>query len=394
MAVPPTTGVDVSTLIAQLDADDWQARDAAEAQLVAKGEAVRPAMVDAAAHAASPEVRSRAAGVIAKLNQADAERPTTVTLHLTAAEPRQAVAALCAASGLRVRCGPDDSWASGDRAPKFTVDLVDRPVWAALRDVCRQAGAVVQLGGPSDTVTVAAADAAAADPLAGPWSGSSRVIVCAKPADGDDDGSLWFPVLVDPRLHLTRSGNRVEVSDVIDDRGRSLLEERHVTSWQPDPLSYFTVHTGPPAAGATKVAVVRGRIFTREVLSSEHVVIEDVARAGPAIRTFGHLRAQLSDWQAGNDDVRYTVRVWTDGTVEVWSESLLMDTRLENVAGGPVGKPAAWDVGHDRGALVYHGRRRVTQPIQGPVRLVWDAATRSRPVTVPFEFHDLPLPKP
>ncbi len=393
-AASPTTAPDVPPLIAQLDADDWHARDAAVAGLVALGEAARPAVADAAAHATSPEVRSRAAGVIAALNKLVNERPMEVTLHLKGVTPRQAFAALCQVSGLRVGYWPDSLWGPREKVPTINVDLDDRPVWSAFRDVCRHAGGVVELGSPSDALTISKAERSAADPLAGPWSGSSRVIVCAKPADGDDDGSLWLLTLVDPGLHLTRSGNRAVVSAVLDDHGRSLLRDPYAALWTPEPLSYCAVKLAPPVTGATKISVVRGSILTSEVLRSERVVIDDAAHAGPEPRTFGSITVRLSDWRVADGKIRYVLRAWSDGTAELSSESLLMDMSLEDQGGKPVGKPAAWSVGHDRGTLVYHGQRKIDGPVNGPVRLVWQVATHTRPLTIPFEFRDLPLPRP
>ena len=83
----PAANAATAALIPQLDADDWRARDAAVAALVARGETVRPAVVDAAA-------------------------PTTVTVAMADADARDVLAAVSRQTGVSIR-----TWLPGPGHP-------------------------------------------------------------------------------------------------------------------------------------------------------------------------------------------------------------------------------------------------------------------------------------
>ena len=233
-AVLPTTAPDASALIARLDADDWHARDAAAEQLVAIGESVRPAVVDAADHAASPEVRSRAAGVIERLNQVAAERPTLVSLRVTAGDPRDALTALAKQAEMPIRFWPDDGWASR-RGPPVTPNLVERPFWPAVLEVCRQAQ-VGPLGVDKQRVTTFGGRPTATDLLAGPQVLAGPWLLVPKPvvprgmppqqagAQGPEGNPLPLWLFVDPKLRVAGAPT-VELTVAQDERGWSLLPE-------------------------------------------------------------------------------------------------------------------------------------------------------------------------
>jgi hypothetical protein len=406
----PTTGPsvppDVAALIQQLDADDWQARDAAAEQLVAKGDAVRPAMADAAAHSASPEVRSRAAGVIAKLNQLAAERPTTITLHLTDANPREVFAAIARQAGISIRIWPDHLWTGQfGVAPKVTMDLQDRPFWEALSEACRRSGSRPERMGFDEDLTIM--EGRGTDPLAGPRCDAGRFTLVAQSfsrqrqinyADGQTNGGdmLSMVALLDPKLRLAHgSGVLVQLDAATDDKGNSLLPAQAATPQElmgsrGGPMLDLSVALGPVPATATRIASLRGQLSAAVVARSERMTIEDIARAGQVTRRVGSYTVELQKAEVGERNVSYTVLIRSTG---MGMPSLAArDLRLEDADGQPLRGGGGSSTSGFNGQLKCDMQVRTAEPIHGPVRLVWDVVTQTKTVKVPFEFHDLKLP--
>ena len=437
-ATAPAADLAVTGLIKQLDADDWQARDAAVAALVARGDAVRPAVADAAAHADSPEVRSRAAGVIAQLDQLRADRPTTVSLHVANANPRDVFAELGRQAGVRFAYLPDMLFQPQfGPAPKVTLDLTDRPFWSAVDEVCKQAGARAttfnQTGGADLTIM-----AGAGDPLlTGPVSDQGRLVMVAQTydrarqisyADGTSSGSdtVTLLALIDPKLRLSEPSQPLAtVTVATDDKGASLVTTPTAVAAAAGlvrrgrgrpvpmrmmnaaafarsvgrgytgagPMRQLTVDLKPPSAGATKVAVLKGTVALSVVGRSETMTVDDAAHAGHVVRTVGRFVVDVDKVAVTDHGVSYTLSVRsTDGTPV---PSPLPEVRLEDAAGHPIGGYTGSRSSDSDGTRTrLTAELNTTTPVTGPVRLLWTVATQTRTVTLPFEIHDLALPTP
>ena len=409
-AGPATTRAadpDVAALVVQLDADDWQARDAAAAKLVAKGDAVRPVMADAAAHAASPEVRSRAAGVIAKLDQLAAERPTRVTLHYANANPRDAFAGLAKQAGVPIRIWPDYLWTGRFGAtPKVTIDFTDKPFWPAMDELCKQAGARPQRMGNGEELTIM--EGSGQSPLAGRQSAAGRFTIVAKSyqrqrsvdyADGQTNGndSISFVALLDPKVRLASSSpSFVQLAAATDDKGNSMVPDAGTSPEQINggggPMAEFQVEVRPAGAGATKVATLRGTLKAAVIVKSERMVIDDLGHAGPVTRVVGPYTVELKQAKVTDREVSYTLVVQTPGGGR--GEMSHRDFRLEDAAGQPISGSGGTSSTGMNGQRTFESHLMTSEAIHGPVRLVWDVTTQTKVLTVPFEFHDLPLPPP
>jgi hypothetical protein len=89
-----------SSLIQQLDSDDWHAREAAQRQLLDIGQPVR-----------SDEQRSRAEAILYQLDQRRPDVPTLITLHQRNANPRDVFAQIADQAKVPIRIWPDTLWA-------------------------------------------------------------------------------------------------------------------------------------------------------------------------------------------------------------------------------------------------------------------------------------------
>ncbi len=399
----------VTALIAQLDADDWRARDAATAQLVDRGEAVRPAMVDAAEHAASLEVRRRAAGILARLRRIAAERPTTVTLHLAGVNPRAAFAALSKQAGVPIGVWPEWAWVATSTSVvrPIDVDLDAVPFWVAVDRVCTVANGHVTSGRDAINVTDGTGDGRL---LGGPVCDAGRVLVVGRTfernrevdlADGRQTArdALKLVVLLDPKVTLDDDRSpSVSIDRMVDDAGGELVPSTHKATGgyygeSGNLLFNIEVDVGAPAPGATRVGQASGVVSGIRPALPEPLVIDDLAHAGSEVRTAGSFAVRLNRATVTGKSVAYHMSVRSFAGLTVPTTGL----RLEDASGTPIVGQA--DVDQSRpadgdGQIRVDGKVDVEGAIRGPVRLVWRLPAVGPPLVVPFELHDLRLPTP
>ena len=413
-AVPPATAPDVSALIVQLDADDWRARDAAAEQLVAIGEPVRPAMADAADHAASPEVRSRAAGVIAKLNQAAAERPTRVTLHMSNANPRDVFAELSKQAGVPMPVWPEQLW-----TPQFpgnvkaiSVDADAKPFWDVMAQVCSMTGVYPHtMGGNEADFTLMQGGAAN---LSGPRSAvDPRFIVVAQSAErmrqvgytanafaGGSD-NVQFCLFVDPKVRVLSAAMAAKLTDATDEHGRSIAgPPQPGAGQQMNPFAHghvfdFNATLSLPAGGYTRAAVLQGRVRVVVPTRVEHLVIEDVGHHVGASASIGDCGMRVQSCTVGGHNLSYQLALSTPVTRSMRQQQyqgLAAGVQLVDAAGHILCTGGGCFEANN--ALMCQNNWGTSELIHQPVRLVWDAPAAIKTVDVKFEFHDLPLPQP
>ena len=433
-AAPPTTAPAthpadpaVAALIRQLDADDWQARDAAAEQLAARGEAVRPAVADAADHAASPEVRSRAAGVIARLNRASTDRPTTVTVHLANAAPEAVFAELTRQTGVGFQFWPARVAAGrGGAGRRATVAVDGRPFWAAVDDACRATGTSVtdlNLGdrGGRITITEQAGDPLLKGQTAG--AGLATIVVrddaagpgrmALRNVGGGTGASIGVLALFDPKVRPADGTEpAVAVTAAADDRGGSLLPPvggnpfgrrggmaivrrggRVGFGFSSGLMYDLTVPLGTPTAGATRVAVLKATLSADVVDRTETVTVDDASHAGRVVRAAGPYQLTMRRCTIDEDGISYALSIAGPAVGAAGRPLPPPDIHLDDADGKPItgGGSRTGGTGID-GKYQLSVDLNPAGPVRTPVRLVCRFVTRTRPMAFPFELHDVPLP--
>ena len=406
-ATAPATAPAVAALIGQLDADDWPARDAAVDRLAAVGEPARAAVADAAAHARSPEVRSRATSVLARLDRAAAERPTAVTVHVKDGDVRDVLAAIGRQAGVSIGTGPEAAWAAGRRPRRVSVDLDGVAFWPALAAVCARADVGPTSAYTPDGLTIA--PGGPADFLAGPRVTAGRVIVVTGgdvrhvPAtwlDGPVPAGDVVPikVFVDPHLRLFGQAT-VRLTAAADADGRSLMPADGSAAFMATgdgagllmfvaPLPVDLSH-----GAAAHAATITGTITGAAVGASARMQIDDAAAAGVVTRTVGRYRFTLLTCGVDGRRVFYTAHI-RSAADEREADIDVDGIRLEDAAGRPIAGTVSTHSNGDNGDRMVGTSVAASAPVVGPVRLVWRVVTRRVPVTVPFAFHDARRPPP
>ena len=317
---------------------------------------------------------------------------TRVTLHLKDAPPRETFAALAAASGIPLTCEPADGWAAPGK-PTVSVDAVDEPFWKVFRSVADQAGAAVrEFDGVSPLAahhTGAVDNGPACD--AGPFA-----LVTRDPQVFISDTGRHFsvPLAIYTEPKLTLRSYMVKPTEATDDRGRSLRFKGAAGSGSGADMKCVMwlehVALDPDAwVGGKEIAVLRGTCRIDVNVNDPKPLEIDPIAVG---RTLAEDVTRLTIRKWGHYDGGYNVAVdVTDLPASVAPEDLADALSIVDAEGRALECTTGGNGGTARLAhadlTVY--RREGVGP---PAKLLWLPPSQRRVITVPFEFHHLPLP--
>jgi hypothetical protein len=230
---------------------------------------------------------------------------------------------------------------------------------------------------------------------------------------------VQLAVIAEPKIRVIRASGAAKVEIAVDEDGKSLVSERNEARYgyyaQATSAWNVTVPlTEPPHVG-TRIARLKGTIDAEICTRFEHVEIEDLLGEGKnAQKTFGSTQLSVID-----------VAPKGAGVYEVRVRAALLDGSDGNggAGGAAAGIPADQDMTrlplHDIALVDAEGnalsrtsfsssgsanRYEVTMQFNGqvglpdpsrprvPEKLVWDVPVEIKPVSIPFEFADLPIP--
>ncbi|MDB5296137.1 MAG: hypothetical protein JWO31_2120, partial [Phycisphaerales bacterium] len=414
---------EVPGLIAALSDPDWRARDAAQAGLVRIGEPAVPALEAAARSTAGrDESRTAARAALAQVAEDRVSGPSYVTLRVSDAPARQAYEALGRQAFTPLKPYADTLWTEDAGRRKVTVAVDRQPFWVAMRELARQTGLEVRdvngeprlapAGGGPGGQAAGRAVVAGAFLIAANQVSRSRTVDLS--ADGDppvqEEFNIQFTAFAEPKLKVLGASSVLKLDEAVDDRGNSLLPP-------PDPAAAAADEVGGPVFGGdgsysllgtlrypakdagTRIARLRGSAAFAVQVESEKI---DLAVAGlrgttKAIKgvrvTFGELTKTGDGWQ-----VKLTAAAAEANPL--WQEvqnTIQTRLRVVDAAGQPLEQQGFGSTGNGSSVevqLTFAPSHRAEDGRQSgdPARLTWEVPTRTRDVTVPFEFRDLKLP--
>lgn len=408
-AAAPTTSPDIASLIAQLNADDWRTRQSAEDELVKMGEPSRAAAVAIAKTTASAEQRARADSVLARLNAAIANAPTLITLKMTDANPHYVFKAIAGQAHIELLSWPPSMWDHrfGNHS-KVSVDFHDTPFWMAVENVCGQANMRVQdmNQGSGNHLTIMQGGS---DELAGPKAVSGRYIVVPISATRSSnvsylpghrmssDSSMRMKLYVDPKLSVANIDS-AEVIEAVDDKGHSMNAPTDSTRYYGYNGSQQVFDFGLKLAYAndnyTQLSNLKGKVLLTINSASVTVKLPDVEHSLHKTIVAGPYTFEVESLKVQPTSAKMTLKVHCSDVSDQQNiymslrEIVLVDAKGQTfAAGGSSG-------GSNRSEYTYTGDYGGGKKIAPPLKLVWKLVTQTSQETVPFEFHDLPLPRP
>jgi hypothetical protein len=401
------------SMIDALNADDWRARQSAEDGLIGMGPGIRPAMI-ALRTSGTPEQRTRAEAILAKLDIAAANSPTLITLHFKEANPREVFAAIAKQADIEISIWPEDLWTKANAGQKstITIDMDQQPFWNAIAEICRVSGGrVTRMGGPEDQNLTIQPGNVGEDWFSGPRSvdgqfivlpqqfARNRTVTFAPAVSTASSDIMQFRILVDPKANLLRSGPQMILSEAQDDKGNSLLTKNVVQFGDyPNPGLWFDLPAAVAYAddGATKLKSLEGHLFVTIAKRMEHLDLPDVKAAVGQAKSIGKWTLTVQACQIGSRDGSITVSITAPErnfpADEVYS--LMRRIKLVDASGRTINFGAGFGGSGD--GLNYPGNQSFTtnEPIQPPVHLKWNVPVAVEEKRILFHFTDLPLPTP
>jgi len=413
----PTTlpNPEVDALIARLGGDDWRDRQKAEDRLVELGDEARAALAKAAAEIEGTERRTRAAVALARIDEIARNGPTLITLHLKDVNPSQVVAELSRQSGAPINTWPPEQFGHPrggggfGAGPKVTIDVDRQPFWLAVAAFCDKANVRVVQMGFNDGITFMQGGSAE---LNAPQCPSGQFLVIASgaqrnrsvtfgPAGGRQDfDSLSLRVYADPKAKVLQYASEAEVTEALDDKGKSMGTHKAVASGMVGtPGRSYTFAVNVPLTyaddGYTKLARLKGTVQVLLASKTQTLEIPDMEKALNAPVAAAGRTVEVKQANLAGNNFNYRLVIHRAGMpLEQW-HNLFNDIQgihftdatgnvRFNGGGGSLNDSECQTSGSFSGGA----------GIKGPIKMVWEMTTETKLQPVPFEFKDLPLPTP
>jgi hypothetical protein len=372
-----------------LSSADFKEREAAQKALEGATWRDLEALRGLAKGASDAEVKGRVEQRVAAMEEALAVEPAPVSVHVKDAELGTVAAALTEQTGM--------AWTAGG-APKtwrFTLDVVDRPLWEVVMALDAQHALEMQgslsihVQPSNETVVRGEVEGAF---LIYPVELSRRMRF--QEGNGElPEMVLRFGVRGDPRLNVARMGKPV-VTRVVGEGGKVVFE-RAASGEEGDPVSSSMVQEEatqlmPMAAGMGKKVTVSGEVHAWLVVKEQVVEVPDVAKERNVLIAVGSKRAvRFTHWLMNTQAQEVEVTAEVDNTEkgkDRQNDRVPVTVRLVDAGGTTV-----WQVHDSRGS----GSFGATVDLRGarmPLKAVLGVAEKIREVRVPFVFKDLPVP--
>jgi hypothetical protein len=301
---------------------------------------------------------------------------------------------------------------------KVTVDFDRQPFWVAMRELGRQTGVEIRdINGEPRLVQTGGGQAGGRAVVAGAFLVTANQLTRSQTVDlaaaGDppvqDEFGIHLTALAEPKVRVLGVAPTVRLEAADDDHGNSLLPPAPPPNPAEDVAgtvyagegnySLFAALKYPATNPGKRIARLRGSAAFAVQVASEKldVPVKQLAATTRTIKgvkvTFGELAKVGEGWQL-------KVTASTPEPSPAWQEiqaSLVPRLRVLDAAGQPLDQHGfETDGGVDgvRLTLTFGPSHRPEdgRPSGDPVRLAWEIPTRTREVTVPFEFKDLKLP--
>jgi len=415
----------VHELVARLSDDDWKARDKAQEQLAAMGEAaegplrerLREPKLDA-------EERSRVEAVLQKLEAARQSGPSRVTFRKSAAAPAEVLAAITQQTKVAFAPGTDNLLAD---AKPFDADFTAAPLWQAVLEVSSKTGLTFhslnkdgQVVLQPATTDIPTAPAAAAGPFLVTLSrvevniSRGRDFAGQKPMNARNNDfqsppcQLYLFAWGEPRLKPIRWFVD-SIEECVTDNGAKLEPRRgwgeggSVTGGRVNGLGETQLTLLGNLEGAKRIE--RLRVRARFVLQRQTQKLElgDVLTLRNSRQLVGGFPVEIVQVNKVVDgQYAYELLAKRGGKSQAEWElfKALLDhhpVRLQDAKGTALGfSGGGASYGPDEVRITNNVR---CEPLGGggkaagePVTLVWEFPSEVEQVSVPLEFRDVPLP--
>jgi hypothetical protein len=297
----------------------------------------------------------------------------------------------------------------------ISVDADRQPFWLFMRDLCRQSGYGIQ--DMDGQLRLSQGGSEALDgPLvvSGPFAvtaiGASQHDYIGYSRRRNDTHTLQVQcsVLVEPKIRLAGRTGDSQLEEATDDLGQSLVPPQrgpfHVYgSGSGQHVLNMMISLAKPPRPSSRLVRLRGSIQIDVVARSDTVEIDNILSAANRTVALGNWTLRVKEVKPGDGSCSLEYVVSSEvadmrrGFPDFNHESIaLLDAdgrRIARRGHSSSGKADQNNVQYECSAEFSWTANRgaVTGP---PAKLVWELPVEVRQVQVPFEFKDLPLPRP
>jgi hypothetical protein len=404
------TGGDIEQLVAQLSSENWQERQAAQERLVLLGLEAKDRLARLLKETADPELRSLAETALAQIEQNRLTGASIITIRDGQITLKELFSQISEQCGATLEPAPPNLFEQ-NRNATFAIDIDHEPFWSAMKQVTAKTGLSLNLrGGPGREVRIIGGQPPAQWPsvVSGPYQVTATRVSRTRTIDlgGNIDAQAQFvvqmTVTAEPKLRVVRAAGAAKLDAAVDENGASLVPGAGANAQ----FGYYssignTWQVSVPLADAPnigrRIATLRGSVDAAICTDVERLEIADILEARNLTRAIGDVRLTVLEISKKGEQYELRLRLeMTPATASDWSQIPMQEIMLVDADGTPLSRRgySANGRNHTYDATILFARDRANpdKPAGEPAKLVWDFPTRTKPVSIPFEFKDLPIP--
>lgn len=400
---------DPAQLLRQLGDSDWHVRQQAQERLVRAGEEAKPFIQALVEKATNDEARKNVQAALQEIDDNRRIGPSYLTLHFKNAPAAEVFAEISRQCFTPLLTAPENLFQQ-ESFPTVTVNVDHQPFWAVVPGICKQLGVDFRhFQGGMRLMRSGGMQADGISHVEGPFLVTatqisfSRTRSFAAKTEQTQFG-MQIAVYPEPKLNVLRGSGSIQVEQAIDSNGNSLLPEGASVNrmwggfmgfggWS----LYAPLHY--PKNAGSRIARFKGSTGFVIQVESQKVQIPDLANFQPTTRFIYNMPVSFDGFKKEGDIWRLRLRVnqpnfggseWQQFMEGVQNRLQVLDAggnALDHRGMSTSSNNAEMDM-----SLDFARSNGPTGQLSGdPVRLAWEVPTKTRELTVPIEFKDLPL---
>jgi hypothetical protein len=307
---------------------------------------------------------------------------------------------------------PEDLWTQR-QWPGVTIKADREPFWSVMQKLCRQLGLGLQVPGTREGLTIVTGGGIeftkSPTVISGPFLivaqqvTENRTVRFSDPANTSQQMNLQLLVIAEPKLELSGRSSSLNVLAAENEDGQSLVQlSPHSSSVMMDNRhSWGLMAQLARIPDSEKLAVFKGETTAQIAVKKETLEIDDILAAKNVSRPLAGREVVIESAEMSGDQL--VVHVIVRGDLHGMAiHNLFRQFRVQDAAGNDWGQSGFRSNGRNgetRGEIRFVSRggmppqrRMGGEPAGPPARLVWEAVTETKDITLEFEFRNLPLP--